>query len=49
MAEGAIERLGDMLRYALKKEDGRELVEFSQEYEFTRQYLVFEELRYEEP
>ena len=47
MAEGAIERLGDMLRYALK-EDGRELVEFSEEYEFTRQYLAFEQLRYED-
>ena len=44
MAEGAIERLGDMLRYTLK-EEGRELVEFSEEYEFTRQYLAFEQLR----
>jgi two-component system LytT family sensor kinase len=47
MAENAIERLGDMLRYALK-EDGRELVEFAEEYEFTRQYIVFEQLRYED-
>jgi sensor histidine kinase YesM len=47
MAEGAIERLGDMLRYSLK-EDGRELVEFSEEYDFTRQYLAFEQLRYED-
>src|SRR5207245_10536867 len=47
MAEGAIERLGDMLRYALK-EDGREMVEFSEEYDFTRQYLAFEQLRYED-
>ena len=47
MAEGAIERLGDMLRYTLK-EDGRELVEFSEEYEFTRQYIAFEQLRYED-
>jgi|SRR5947207_8870003 len=47
MAEVAIERLGDMLRYALK-EDGRELVEFSEEYDFTRQYLAFEQLRYED-
>ena len=46
-AEGAIERLGDMLRYTLK-EDGRGLVEFSEEYEFTRQYISFEQLRYEE-
>jgi len=47
MAEGAIERLGDMLRYTLK-EDGRDLVEFSEEYDFTRQYLAFEQLRYED-
>jgi signal transduction histidine kinase len=47
MAENAIERLGDMLRYALK-EDGRELVEFAEEYDFTRQYIAFEQLRYEE-
>jgi two-component system LytT family sensor kinase len=46
-AEGAVERLGDMLRYTLK-EDGRELVEFSEEYEFTRQYIAFEQLRYED-
>jgi hypothetical protein len=47
MAEEAIERLGDMLRYALK-EDGRELVEFSEELDFTKQYLAFEQLRYED-
>jgi hypothetical protein len=47
MAESAIERLGDMLRYALK-EDGREMVEFSEEYEFTRQYIAFEQTRYED-
>jgi signal transduction histidine kinase len=47
MAEGAIERLGDMLRYTLK-EDGRELVEFSEECDFTRQYIAFEQLRYED-
>jgi signal transduction histidine kinase len=46
-AETAIERLGDMLRYTLK-EDGRDLVEFAEEYDFTRQYLAFEHLRYEE-
>ena len=46
-AEGAIVRLGDMLRYALK-EDGRDVVEFSEEYDFTRKYLSFEELRYED-
>jgi sensor histidine kinase YesM len=47
MAESAIERLGDMLRYTLK-EDGRGMVEFSEEYDFTRQYLAFEQLRYED-
>jgi signal transduction histidine kinase len=47
MAEAAIERLGDMMRYTLK-EDGRALVEFSEEYEFTRQYIAFEQLRYED-
>jgi signal transduction histidine kinase len=47
LAESAIERLGDMLRYTLK-EDGRELVEFAEEYEFTRQYIAFEQLRYED-
>src|SRR4029078_7579958 len=47
LAEGAIERLGDMLRYTLK-EDGRGMVEFSEEYDFTRQYLAFEKLRYED-
>jgi signal transduction histidine kinase len=47
MAENAIERLGNMLRYALK-EDGRELVEFAEEYEFTREYIAFEQLRYED-
>lgn len=47
LAEGAVERLGDMLRYTLK-EDGRGLVEFSEEYDFTRQYLSFEQLRYED-
>ena len=47
IAEKAIERIGDMLRYTLK-EDGRHLVEFSEEYGFTRQYLAFEQLRYED-
>jgi len=47
LAESAIERLGDMLRYTLK-EDGGGLVEFSEEYEFTRQYIAFEQLRYED-
>jgi two-component system LytT family sensor kinase len=47
LAESAIERLGDMLRYTLK-EDRRGVVEFSEEYDFTRQYLAFEQLRYED-
>ena len=47
LAESAIERLGDMLRYTLK-EDSRGVVEFSKEYDFTRQYLAFEQLRYED-
>jgi len=47
IADSAIERLGDMLRYTLK-EDGRELVGFAEEYEFTRQYIAFEQLRYED-
>jgi hypothetical protein len=47
LAEGAVERLGDMLRYTLK-EDGRELVEFSDEYDFTCQYIAFEQLRYQD-
>jgi signal transduction histidine kinase len=46
LAENAIERLGDMLRYTLK-ENPRGLVEFSEEYAFTRQYLAFEQLRFE--
>jgi LytS/YehU family sensor histidine kinase len=46
-AEGAIERLGDMLRYTLQ-ENARELVEFSEEYDFTKKYLDFEQLRYED-
>src|SRR5262245_29668838 len=35
LAETAIERLGDMLRYTLK-EDSRGMVEFSEEFDFTR-------------
>ena len=46
-AEAAIERLGDMLRYALK-DNNRDVVEFSEEFEFTKQYLAFEQLRYED-
>jgi two-component system LytT family sensor kinase len=46
VAEDAFERLGDMLRYTLK-EDKRQLVDFADEYDFTRQYIAFEQLRYE--
>jgi LytS/YehU family sensor histidine kinase len=45
--ERAFDRLGDLLRYALR-DDARYLVEFSEEYAFTRDYLEFEQLRYEE-
>lgn len=47
IAENAFERLGDMLRYALR-DDNRELVEFSEELAFTEQYIAFEQLRYED-
>jgi two-component system, LytTR family, sensor kinase len=47
LAESAIERLGDMLRYTLK-EDGRGVVEFAEEFDFTQQYLAFEQLRYDD-
>lgn len=44
-AEGAIERLGDMLRYTLQ-ESGGDTVPFAGEWEFTRRYVEFEQLRY---
>ncbi|MEK6375981.1 MAG: histidine kinase [Acidobacteriota bacterium] len=44
-AEGAIEKLGDMLRYSLRDSAG-DTVPFSEEWEFTRRYLDFEQLRY---
>ena len=44
-AEGAVEKLGDMLRYTLR--DGEsDVVPFAEEWEFTRRYLEFEQLRY---
>jgi len=46
-AEGAIEKLGDMLRYSLRDGSG-DTVPFSEEWEFTRRYLDFEQLRYGE-
>jgi hypothetical protein len=46
-AEGAVEKLGDMLRYTLRDGDG-DSVPFAEEWEFTRRYLEFEQLRYGE-
>lgn len=46
-AENAIEKLGDMLRYSLQ-EDAGNTVPFADEWEFTRRYLEFEELRHGE-
>src|SRR2546430_4965143 len=43
-AENAIEKLGDMLRYSLQEAENT--VPFSEEWEFTRRYLDFEQLRY---
>jgi LytS/YehU family sensor histidine kinase len=44
-AEGAVEKLGDMLRYTLR-DGAAESVPLSEEWEFTRRYLEFEQLRY---
>ncbi len=44
-AEGAVEKLGDMLRYTLRDGEG-DVVPFAEEWEFTRRYLEFEQLRY---
>lgn len=46
-AESAIEKLGDMLRYTLQDQTGN-VVPFAEEWEFTRRYLDFEQLRYGE-
>ena len=46
-AENAIEKLGDMLRYSLQENFGN-TVPFAEEWEFTRRYLDFEQLRYGE-
>jgi two-component system LytT family sensor kinase len=45
-AENAIEKLGEMLRYTLQDDRG-DIVPFREEWEFTRRYLEFEQLRYE--
>jgi two-component system LytT family sensor kinase len=44
-AESAIEKLGDMLRYTLRETQG-DTVPFAEEWEFTRRYLEFEQLRF---
>ena len=44
-AESAIEKLGDMLRYTLQDETSN-TVPFAEEWEFTRRYLDFEQLRH---
>jgi LytS/YehU family sensor histidine kinase len=44
-AEKAIEKLGDMLRYSLQ-ENTESTVPFAEEWEFTRRYLDFEQLRH---
>ncbi|HEV2720246.1 MAG TPA: histidine kinase [Thermoanaerobaculia bacterium] len=44
-AENAVEKLGDMLRYTLRDGEG-DAVTFAEEWEFTRRYLEFEQLRY---
>jgi LytS/YehU family sensor histidine kinase len=46
-AEEAIEQLGEMLRYALDERSG-DLVPLSREWEFTRRYVEFERLRFED-
>jgi sensor histidine kinase YesM len=46
-AERAIEKLGDMLRYTLQEDVGN-TVPFAEEWEFTRRYLDFEQLRHGE-
>src|SRR5205807_3531633 len=46
-AENAIEKLGDMLRYTLQ-EDAGNTVPFAEEWDFTRRYLDFEQLRHGE-
>lgn len=46
-AENAIEKLGDMLRYTLQDDVGN-TVPFADEWEFTRRYLDFEQLRHGE-
>jgi signal transduction histidine kinase len=46
-AENAIDKLGELLRYTLSEERG-DLVPLREEWELTKRYLEFEQLRYEE-
>jgi signal transduction histidine kinase len=46
-AEEAVEKLGDMLRYTLREDPG-DTVPFREEWEFTKRYIEFEQLRYAE-
>ncbi|MBV8519387.1 MAG: histidine kinase [Acidobacteria bacterium] len=45
-AENAVDKLGELLRYTLSEE--RDVVPLREEWELTRRYLEFEQLRYEE-
>ncbi|HEV8608584.1 MAG TPA: histidine kinase [Thermoanaerobaculia bacterium] len=47
LAESAVEKLGDILRQTLR-EDAGETVSFREEWELTKRYLEFEQLRYGE-
>lgn len=44
-AENAVEKLGDILRQTLR-EDAGETISFREEWELTKRYLEFEQLRY---
>jgi len=44
-SEGAVEKLGDMLRYTLREDPG-ETVPFRDEWDFTERYVEFEQLRF---
>jgi signal transduction histidine kinase len=47
VAESAVEKLGDILRQTLREDTG-ETVPFREEWELTKRYLEFEQLRYGE-
>jgi sensor histidine kinase YesM len=46
-AEAAVVQLGDLLRYALDEHTG-DLVPVKEEWEFTREYLAFERVRFQD-